>query len=109
VFAPPRSYIHPSTRTRGVYRKDNPHITLSVKNTETVKAGKHQTAHGYTPHIYSFNVNLVIPGAGIRDDAVGNAWPAEMESRPKDVVTGEPGLLGPAEAFITWPCEGTGE
>ncbi|KAK3386144.1 hypothetical protein B0H63DRAFT_510749 [Podospora didyma] len=103
------SYIHPSTRTRGVYVKDNPHLTLSVKNTETAKEGKHQTAHGYTPHINSFNVNNVVPSSNVKDDSMGNAWPAEMDTRPKDVVFGEPSLLGPAEDFITWPSEETGE
>ncbi|CCF33698.1 hypothetical protein CH063_05839, partial [Colletotrichum higginsianum] len=104
-----RSYIHPSTRTRGVYVKDNPHITISVKNPETAKQGEHESSHSYTPHLKSFNVVTVVRGGYIKDDRVGNTWPSEIEARPRDAITGDPGLLGPKEEFITWPAEKTGE
>ncbi|KAK0745744.1 hypothetical protein B0T18DRAFT_410089 [Schizothecium vesticola] len=103
-----RSYIPPSIRTGGIYRKDNPHITLSLKNMETAREGKHQTTHGYTPHINSFNVEYVVPSI-IKDDAVGNAWPADMETKLRDIFTGELGPLGLAENFFTWPFEKAGK
>ncbi|KAJ2993826.1 hypothetical protein NUW58_g1725 [Xylaria curta] len=104
-----RSYVHPSTRTCGVYKKDNPHLTISVKTPKTELEGKHQSSHGYTPHINSFNVTKVVPNDYIKDDNVGNTWPAEMETRPHETITGEPALLGPNDDFITWPAEETGE
>ncbi|CAG7960306.1 unnamed protein product [Penicillium salamii] len=104
-----RSYIHPTTRTGGVYVKDKSHITVSVKNLQTIRSGQHQSSHGYTPHLNSFEVNRVSPSSVIKGDSVGGAWPASMETRPKDTSTGPPALLGPKSEFITWPSEETGE
>lgn len=70
---------------------------------------KHQTSHGYTPHINSFNVNNVVPSNYIKNDNMGGAWPAEMSTRPKETSTGAPALLGPNDDFITWPSEESGE
>ncbi|KAI1150863.1 hypothetical protein F4825DRAFT_424785 [Nemania diffusa] len=50
--------------------------------TKTVVEGKHQSSHGYTPHINSFNVNRVVSNDYIKDDNVGNPWPAGLETRP---------------------------
>ncbi|KAH8762146.1 hypothetical protein F5883DRAFT_605965 [Diaporthe sp. PMI_573] len=104
-----RSYIHPSTRTQGVYKKDQSHITVSVKNQQTDQAGQHQSSHGYTPGMHSFNVNRVSPSSVIKADTVDNAWPESMKERPKDSFAGPPSLLGPEDDFITWPSEETGE
>lgn len=104
-----RSYIHPSTRTNGAWVKDKPHITVSVKNPQTSQAGQHQTSHGYTPHITSFDVIKVSPNLYIADDSSSLAWPASMETNDKDTFTGPPLLLGPKGQFFTWPSEETGE
>ncbi|OAA37001.1 hypothetical protein NOR_07277 [Metarhizium rileyi] len=56
-----RSYIHASTRSRGTYRKDDPHVTIAIKNPDTVKGDKHQASHGYTAHPRSFNILRVSP------------------------------------------------
>ncbi|KAJ5737896.1 uncharacterized protein N7483_003021 [Penicillium malachiteum] len=94
---------------RGFYIKDKSHITVSVKNPHTIQSGEHQSSHGYTPHLNSFEVNMVSPSSVIKGDMIGNAWPPSMETRPKDKFTGPPALLGPKVEFITWPSEETGE
>ncbi|KAF2868285.1 hypothetical protein BDV95DRAFT_610250 [Massariosphaeria phaeospora] len=104
-----RSYIHPTTRTGGVYVKDQTHITVAVKNAQTTQLGQHQSSHGYTPDLRSFEVNRVSPSNIIKGDNVNATWPPSMEMRPKDTFSGPPGLLGPKSEFITWPSEETGE
>ncbi|OJD22996.1 hypothetical protein ACJ73_05653 [Blastomyces percursus] len=104
-----RSYISPSTRTNGAWVKDKPHITVSVKNPQTSQVGQHQTSHGYTPHIKSFDVIRVSPNSNIANDSSSLAWPASMETNDKDTFTGPPLLLGPKGQFFTWPSEETGE
>ncbi|SMR62115.1 unnamed protein product [Zymoseptoria tritici ST99CH_1E4] len=82
-----RSYVHTSTKTRGMHRPDDPLVTISLKNP-------------------------VVPSDYIKDDRVAKAWPARMATNPKDTFAGEPGLLGPNDtknSFITWPSEETGE
>ncbi|POR32695.1 Uncharacterized protein TPAR_07104 [Tolypocladium paradoxum] len=103
------SYIHPTTCTRGRFVTDRPHITVSVKNPVTEQARKHQTSHGYTPHINSFEIVEVSPASGTRDDVSSLAWPEDADSRPRETIEGPPALLGPKNAFITWPSEETGE
>ncbi|SMQ56276.1 unnamed protein product [Zymoseptoria tritici ST99CH_3D7] len=107
-----RSYVHTSTKTRGMHRPDDPHVTISLKNSATAQQQKHQTSHGYTNDVRSFNVVKVVPSDYIKDDRVAKAWPARMATNPKDTFAGEPGLLGPNDtknSFITWPSEETGE
>jgi hypothetical protein len=104
-----RSYVHATTRTRRTYKKDAPHVTISVKNPVTAEQQKHQTSHGYTNGPRSFDVVKVTPSSFIAEDAESEAWPADMATRPKDTFAGEPGLLGPKETFITWPSVETGE
>lgn len=87
----------------------NPSPISEVKTLDSAKEGKQQSSHGYTPHINSFNVSKVVPSDYIKDDNVGNAWPAEMETRPKETITGKPALLGPSDDFVTWSSEETGE
>ena len=43
-----RSDIHDTTKKNGVIMKDDPHITISLKNPQQAWQKKHLTAHGYT-------------------------------------------------------------
>ncbi|GAB1311835.1 hypothetical protein MFIFM68171_02045 [Madurella fahalii] len=105
-----RSYIHPTTWEAGKgFVKDDPHITISVKNPDMDKEKKHLTSHGYTPHLNSFNVIKVEPAPRILKDEGSTAWPAETATKPRETIGGPPGLLGPVEDFIAWPSEETGE
>lgn len=89
--------------------KGQAHITISVKNPETAKAGQHQSSYGYTPELRTLAVVRVSPSTEIKNDNIGGAWPATMAERPKEVYDGQPALLGPRSEFITWPSEEAGE
>lgn len=89
--------------------KEEPHITISVKNPDTEKEKKHVTSHGYTPHVNSFNVVRVEPARKVVKDKESKAWPKEAATKLRETVNGPPGLLGPVESFIVWPSEETGE
>ncbi|EQL37402.1 hypothetical protein RJ035_003245 [Blastomyces gilchristii] len=104
-----RSYIHPSTRTRGKYVKDEPHITVAVKNPQLSLNKQHRSNHGYTPHIRSFDVTRVSPADGLTNDGASSAWPDSVETKVKETIAGPPAVLGPKSQFITWPSEETGE
>lgn len=68
------------------------------------------SSHGYTPHLNSFNVIKVSPAPAVLKDEGSKAWPVEETAmKPRETVAGPPGLLGPKEAYITWPSEETGE
>ncbi|KAL4783311.1 hypothetical protein BJX76DRAFT_358173 [Aspergillus varians] len=70
-----RSRIHPTTRTGGVYRPDQPHITIAVKNALNLENGTHRASHGYTPHMRSCDVINVRPSEYEKPDSMRGVWP----------------------------------
>jgi hypothetical protein len=79
-----RSYIHPTTLQPGKgFAKDDPHITISVKNPDTERAEQHTSSHGYTLHVNSFDVIKVKPPSQILKNKGSHACPQETETNKK--------------------------
>jgi hypothetical protein len=91
LFSTSRSGIHATTKKHGQFQRDDPHITISVKNPQTQANGSHQTSHGYTETMTSARVARVVANNFLNFDSHNNIWPFGL---PEEEIYGMPGELG---------------
>ncbi|KAL9012484.1 MAG: hypothetical protein Q9173_002753 [Seirophora scorigena] len=80
-----RSDVHASTRILGKWAKDEPHLTVSLKNRIQEEEKTHETSHGYTIALDDYTLARSVPSKYIkRDDTKdqdGNdIWPGGLQT-----------------------------
>ncbi|KAL9595330.1 MAG: hypothetical protein Q9219_006507 [cf. Caloplaca sp. 3 TL-2023] len=79
-----RSHVHPSSRRGGQRVKDDPHITVSFKNTEQARLSMHESSHGYTKSmtdwtIIRFHPNNYVKPDNFKDYDGKEIWPEGLD------------------------------
>ncbi|KAL8962328.1 MAG: hypothetical protein Q9193_001249 [Seirophora villosa] len=74
-----REDIHETTKKDGQYVKDDPHITVSLKNPQHVKDKTHHSAHGYTKSVKDHGFVKATSDNNVKPDTDKMVWPEGLD------------------------------